>query len=429
MTQYRKRAIDGGRTVKKLIWNDPARSSWMVYRCISSSSEGAKPRKIFIYSVDHFFLLSTRVYCWFLLFAMLSSIRPWEEKREFFLSPFHSLFLSPRFFASANKQIVKSTTTDGRHNKSSKTRNMASLLKLFLTLEPSLRFYLRSQRVAEVHEALISSLLVCQPDDPIAWLLSCLLELDSLPASTKINLEWNHFIPEIYQPVNRPLNIESSLSYIFAVCDDTLEPNERQIGLAIEHYKQHMQRKLFYAWLRYYLNRLGQRRWIERRERAAEEYYRVRLLNLYFRQWSQWGLRTVDSFFFQSELSLSLVSHRLARQKAAVAHINHCSETYQLRILIHEWNLVAQQARRTRDYFDRLERGEENQQNHGFVSQCIRIFRSVLVERFSFEGHGEARDEMSLLTREAAVRILAYLDVADLARCAQVDRTCHLQDI
>ena len=38
------------------------------------------------------------------------------------------------------------------------------------------------------------------------------------------------------------------------------------------------------------------------------------------------------------------------------------------------------------------------------------------------EGHGEARDELSLLTREAAVRILAYLDVDDLARCAQVCR-------
>lgn len=48
---------------------------------------------------------------------------------------------------------------------------------------------------------------------------------------------------------------------------------------------------------------------------------------------------------------------------------------------------------------------------------------------FFFQGHGEARDEMSLLTREAAVRILAYLDVADLARCAQVDRTCDLRDI
>jgi len=39
-----------------------------------------------------------------------------------------------------------------------------------------------------------------------------------------------------------------------------------------------------------------------------------------------------------------------------------------------------------------------------------------------FSGHGEARDELSSLTREAAVRILAYLDVDDLARCAQVCR-------
>jgi len=167
---------------------------------------------------------------------------------------------------------------------------MASLLKLFLTLEPSLRFYLRSQRIAEIQEALISSLVVCQPEDPKAWLISCLLELHSLPASAKINLSWDYFIPEIYRPVDRPYNIESSLSYVFAVCDDTLEPNERQIRISIEHYKFHIQRNLFSAWLRYYLARLGQKRWLEKREKAADEYYRVRSLNIYFRQWSEWGL-------------------------------------------------------------------------------------------------------------------------------------------
>jgi len=40
-----------------------------------------------------------------------------------------------------------------------------------------------------------------------------------------------------------------------------------------------------------------------------------------------------------------------------------------LRIVLNEWNLVAQQARRTRDYFDRVERGEENQQLNGFLSK------------------------------------------------------------
>ena len=167
---------------------------------------------------------------------------------------------------------------------------MASLLKLFLTLEPSLRFYLRSQRIAEIHEALISSLLVCQPEDPIAWLISCLAELQSLPSSAKINLNWDYFIPDTYRPVDRPVNIESSLSYVFAVCDDTLEPSEKQIRMSIEHYKLHIQRNLFSAWLRYYLTRLGQKQWVEKREQAADEYYRVRLLNIHFRQWSQWGL-------------------------------------------------------------------------------------------------------------------------------------------
>ena len=166
---------------------------------------------------------------------------------------------------------------------------MASLLKLFLTVDPSLRFYLRSQRIAEIHEALISSLLVCQPEDPVAWLISCLIELHSLPPAAKVNLTWDYFIPEVYQPVNRPCNVESSLSYVFAVCDDTLEPNERQIQTAIEHYKFRIQRTLFSAWVRYYLSQLGQKRWLEKREQAADEYYRIRLLNIYFRQWSLWG--------------------------------------------------------------------------------------------------------------------------------------------
>ncbi|CAF1384829.1 unnamed protein product [Adineta ricciae] len=262
---------------------------------------------------------------------------------------------------------------------------MAAVIKLFLTLEPSLRFYLRSQRIAEIYEALISSLIVCQPKDPFAWLISCLTEYHSLSSQEKVNVNWDYFIPEVYKPVNRPINVESSLSYVFAVCDDSLEPSELQIGIAIGHYKSKIQRNLFSAWLRFYLTRLGQKRSLDRKLQAADEYYRERCLNSYFRQWAQW------------------VSQRLARQKAAVCHIRHCSETYQIRTILNEWNLVAQQARRTRDYFDRIERGEDSQQ-------------------LGYLGYGEARDELSLLNREAAVRILAYLDVADLARCAQVCR-------
>jgi hypothetical protein len=75
------------------------------------------------------------------------------------------------------------------------------------------------------------------------------------------------------------------------------------------------------------------------------------------------------SILIRFSCSRNLVTHRLARQKAAVSHINHCAETFQLRIITNEWNLVAQQARRTRDYFDRVERGEDNQQANGFLSK------------------------------------------------------------
>ena len=73
--------------------------------------------------------------------------------------------------------------------------------------------------------------------------------------------------------------------------------------------------------------------------------------------------------FFDQNISLHIVTHRLARQKAAAGHISHCAEIYELRIILNEWNLVAQQARRTRDYFDRVERGEENQRFSGFLGR------------------------------------------------------------
>ncbi len=75
------------------------------------------------------------------------------------------------------------------------------------------------------------------------------------------------------------------------------------------------------------------------------------------------------SFFCIEIFCMYIVTHRLARQKAAVCHLKHCSETYQLRIILKEWNIVVQEARRTRDYFDRIERGEENQQLNNFLSK------------------------------------------------------------
>ena len=90
----------------------------------------------------------------FFFFFFCLTLNSNNEIKSFLSFSFFSSFC-PFLFNVFYKQIVNSTTTNGRHNK--KKINMASLLKLFLTLEPSLRFYLRSQRIAEIHEALISS--------------------------------------------------------------------------------------------------------------------------------------------------------------------------------------------------------------------------------------------------------------------------------
>lgn len=78
------------------------------------------------------------------------------------------------------------------------------------------------------------------------------------------------------------------------------------------------------------------------------------------------------------------------------------------RLIFRAWRAVAVDARKTREYFDRLERGE-------------------LDEEFGGEGDGELtsdsfRDELSLLPRRAAIQVFSNLNLIDLTKCTMVCR-------
>ena len=92
------------------------------------------------------------------------------------------------------------------------------------------------------------------------------------------------------------------------------------------------------------------------------------------------------------------------------------------------WRAVAVDARKTREYFERLERGELDDdmdmesgvstENYRFAISYfwISIFLLHVTISFNF------RDDLALLPRKCAIQIFGNLDLMDLGRCARVSR-------
>lgn len=76
------------------------------------------------------------------------------------------------------------------------------------------------------------------------------------------------------------------------------------------------------------------------------------------------------------------------------------------RIMFEAWHKHTLEARKQREYFERLERGE-NMDDEDLFGQ----------------GTGEARDSVSTLPKKIAIQIFSYVDLADLANCACVCRS------
>jgi F-box/leucine-rich repeat protein 13 len=122
--------------------------------------------------------------------------------------------------------------------------------------------------------------------------------------------------------------------------------------------------------------------------KLAEQHHVIRQCRQVFHTWQQW------------------IEFRCGRQAMAANNIQHVYEVAIVRMVFSAWHSVTQTARKTREYFERLERGEE-----------------LDVEDDMGESIGEPRDDISMLPNKAAVKIFSYISVCDLARCAQVCRS------
>ncbi|XP_061187510.1 F-box and leucine-rich repeat protein 13-like isoform X3 [Saccostrea echinata] len=290
--------------------------------------------------------------------------------------------------------------------------NMAASMK---GQKPELKFYLRSNKLPDIYEALLTGLAVMCPDDPLQFILD---KLRALKENGMDELNWDMFVEEHMKPPNKVIT-ESNLEFIFNLDDEsmidfidipvniqrgqgyfggrfegitksrTIWPTPEMYATAYGHYNMSLKNMCFSAWMQYYLHKKKKKRAMEKKMQIAALHHAHRILRVHLNVWRDW-LRYRKG-------CQAMAYHKLKRIYFVSVGI----------VLFREWRAVAKRNKDQREYFERLERGENVDDEETFG-----------------QGDGDAQDKLSgQLGIELAVKVFSFLDIADLARCACVCRS------
>ncbi|CAH1247001.1 FBXL13 [Branchiostoma lanceolatum] len=251
-------------------------------------------------------------------------------------------------------------------------------------IDPHLKRYLRHHHVPDVFESIITGLAMNCPDDSLRFIAD---KLRLLMETNFEGMQWDMFVDTALKPSRRVVT-ESYLEQLFNH-DENVQPTPEMYHKAYDFYNDKKRKMCFYAWLQYHMMKKRRRLEMMRRLEEARQYYRHRVMNVHFTKWLDWT---------------RFVNRRNAEGFMKIKFVYHTSLC---RLIFKSWFSVMKDALRTREYFERLERGEIVEGDNPLAARV----------------GGETRDEISLLPRKAALKVFAYIDIADLLRCARVCRS------
>ncbi|XP_070192734.1 F-box and leucine-rich repeat protein 13-like isoform X2 [Littorina saxatilis] len=257
---------------------------------------------------------------------------------------------------------------------------MAASLK---GLSPEMRKYLRVNKLPDIYEALLTGLAVMCPDDPLQFIQDKLMQLKEQGLD---ELQWDMFIEECMRPYHKVVS-ESNLDFIFNY-EEWLIPTPEMYATAYGHYNTKLKEMCYCSWMQYFLMRKRKAELLNAKMAMAAKHHGHRMLRVHIHIWKAW------------------VKYRKGRQAMSFQRVQHVFFVSIGRIMFEAWNKHTLEARKQREYFERLERGE-NMEDEDLFGQ----------------GTGEARDSVSTLPKKIAVQIFSYVDLRDLANCACVCRS------
>ncbi|XP_048465919.1 F-box/LRR-repeat protein 5-like [Rhincodon typus] len=117
----------------------------------------------------------------------------------------------------------------------------------------------------------------------------------------------------------------------------------------------------------------------------ADNFYTKKILKAAFNKWMKW------------------VQFQKMQQSLAVKHLQHVNDQLLCKIILQSWSTLAKETRKTREYFDRLERGELDDESDTQLTTPKNL-----------------KDIISTLPWSVNLKIFSYLGVKELVRSAQV---------
>ncbi|XP_064199506.1 F-box and leucine-rich repeat protein 13 isoform X1 [Anguilla rostrata] len=257
---------------------------------------------------------------------------------------------------------------------------MASLLNA----EKVLRDFISKHSLPEIYQALLAGLCAPCPESALHLLEMKIMEIQE---NWNLDIDWSSCIKAVEDITMAALEGNIAPGF-FGNLDESMALSHL-LEKAYSCYRKSLTKMCFNrAWVKFILRRRKEAAELVLKMRAAEDLYEARRRRQALRAWRHW-LQT-----------------RKQRQHEAVKKIQGVWNAVLCRNVLQAWRHVAQDSKKTKEYFERLEKGllETDIYHTGATPM-------------------EGQDGVSLLPWRAALKIFQNLEVGDLVKCGQVCRT------
>ncbi|XP_039219739.1 dynein regulatory complex subunit 6 isoform X2 [Crotalus tigris] len=273
--------------------------------------------------------------------------------------------------------------------------------------DPTLRVYFQKYSIPDIYEALLGGLLVMCPEDPLRFLEE---KIKEIMEKGLYGIIWNMCIdPELSLKL-RVLS-ETYLHTLLGLDDDQLMTTEL-CDKAWDCYSTNLKRKCFDAWIHYCGEKKAAEELLQKKLAAARHYYDCRLLKLAMRKWHEW----MNS---QKEV-----------HKRAVKCLEKIFDKVLKKAVFKAWRKCLIVSKKPKKSFEPVLEAEEfvfvqpeaRERRHSDRRRSSALSKNQFEDLPAFHVKS-GREYFTKMPMQPLAQVFRYLNLVDLARCAQVCQT------
>nr|XP_042715303.1 dynein regulatory complex subunit 6 isoform X2 [Chrysemys picta bellii] len=257
--------------------------------------------------------------------------------------------------------------------------------------DPALRAYFKRHRLLDVYETLLCGIFIMCPEDPLKFLEEKIREMMEKGLD---GILWDTCIDSSLRPKLKRIS-ETYLHILFGLNDEQLM-TEELCGKAWNFYSKNLKKLYFHGWMQYCLLQKNHRALVKQKMAVAADHYDTRITRVVVQKWRAWVKFRKDQ--------IALAAMRIQKVFNDSLH----------KIILRAWHAEAQSSAKTKAYFESLVKGDQEE----YFDKQDDVQYSSTSET--------VKDEISNIPERAILQIFHYINLIDLARCAQVSRSWML---